>query len=132
MWFQYLFYFLYKHYNREQWKDQNFPLLSSIIVIAVLQMVNFLVLRDLVIFHIQKGRYVYFSNEILIVPTIFIGSNYLYFTHNKRYKEIIKKFSKLTKEENRSFRAFSLGYIILSAVFVVLMGYTVRNNIRFW
>lgn len=133
MWYHYFFYSQFKYYSNSKWKDESAPpLFSTILFISVLQMMNFLVVRDVIIFHIQKSRYVYFSNETFIVPTIFIAINYLYFTYNKRYKDIIRKFDKRTREENRSFRFISWIYIILSAVFVVLMGYTVRNNIRWW
>ena len=133
MWYHYFFYMQYKYYSESKWKEDAAPaLFSSVIFISVLQMLNFLTIRDLIIFHIQKNSYRYFESETFIIPTIFLIFNYTYFKYNYRYKKIIKKFKKEQKNDHNLYRIVSWVYIILTVIFVIIMGYSVKNNIQWW
>lgn len=123
-----LFYFLYSYYdNTEKWKEAKVPYLSTILVIAVLQMANYLFIRDLILFQFNGIKYHYFESENFIVPTIFIGLNYWYFKRNGLYKQILNKFS----DEKLNFKSVLKCwiYIIMSIVLAIVIGYSVRNNI---
>ncbi|WP_298537966.1 hypothetical protein [uncultured Algibacter sp.] len=128
--YNYLFYFFYSYYDRtEKWKEAKVPFLSSVLVISVLLMFNFLFIRDFITYHLNGYKYQYFEYENLIVPTIFIGLNYWYFKKNDRFKKILNDHKNITNKKNQKFY-LAWTYMILSVVLVILMGYSVRNNIR--
>ena len=130
--YHYLFYFLFSYYNQGKWKEQNFPYLSTVIAIGALLMLNFITLRDLFMFQIYDVRYHYFEYDALIIPTIFLGFNYFYFKRKGLYRKILSQFKAKTKEEKRFYWIASWIYIIITVVSVVTMGYSVRNNIKWW
>ncbi len=131
--YYYFFYFLYSYYDStKKWQEAKVPYLSSILVISVLQMFNYIFIRDLIMFHIRGVKYESFAYENLIVPSIFIVLNYLYFNYNSRSKKILKQFGKRTKEDKRPYWIFSWIYIIVTVILVIAMGYSVRNNIRWF
>lgn len=132
MWFHYFFYFLYNHYGKPKWKEQNIPFFSTVLGIAALQIINFAAVKDFILFHLLNSRNLYFKNDTFIVPTVFIAFNFWYFWHGTRYKHILKQFNNRTKEEKQPYRIVSWIYIVVSILFVILMGYTVRNNIKWW
>ena len=128
--YNYLFYFFYSYYDRtEKWKEAKIPFLSAVLVISVLLMLNFLFIRDFITFQLNGFKYQNFQYENLIIPTIFIGLNYWYFKKNDRFKKILAGYKSVTDKKSSKFY-WAWTYIILSVVLVVLMGYSVRNNIR--
>ena len=92
-------------------------------------MFNFLFIRDLITFHINGLKHQYFQYENLIVPTIFIGLNYWYFKKNDRFKKILTDYENMADRKNSKFY-LAWTYMILSVALVILMGYSIRNNIR--
>ena len=130
--YHYLFYFFYNYYDRtERWKEAKIPFLSTILVISVLLMFNFLFIRDFITFHLNGFRYHYFQYENFIVPTIFIGLNYWYFKKNDRFKKILTDHKNITENKKSKFY-IAWTYMILSVTLLILMGYSVRNNIRWF
>ena len=127
--YHYLFYFFYKYYNRPKWKEKNFPFFSTVLVISALLMLNFLFIRDLIAFQLNGIRYKHFPNENFFVPTIFIAMNYWYFKKNDRFKKILTFHRNTSKKNNLKFYTTWV-YIVLSVVLVIIMGYCIRNNIR--
>jgi hypothetical protein len=92
-------------------------------------MFNFLFIRDFITFQLNGFRYRNFQYENLIIPTIFIGLNYWYFKKNDRFKKILTDHKNITNKKNSKFY-LAWTYLILSVALVILMGYSVRNNIR--
>jgi hypothetical protein len=126
-----LFYFLYSYYDKtEKWKETKVPYLSTILVIAVLQMANYLFIRDLIYFQFNGQKYSQFAYENFIIPTIFIGFNYWYFKRNGLYKQILNKFS--VKKLNLISNLTCWIYIIISIALAIAVGYSVRNNIKWF
>ncbi|RIA10172.1 hypothetical protein OE09_2026 [Flavobacteriaceae bacterium MAR_2010_72] len=131
--YNYFFYFLYSHFDKPKWKEVNFPYLSTILAIASLQMLNFLFIRDLIYFQINGIKYKWIENEELIVPTLFIAFNFLYFKNKGRHKKILANYRKQKKNESRPLVFYiSWLYIILSVVLAVAMVYSVRNFIKWF
>ncbi|SDR65939.1 hypothetical protein SAMN04488552_0216 [Christiangramia echinicola] len=131
--YNYLFYFLYSYYNKtDKWNTANIPYLSTILVISVLQMFNYLFLRDLISYQIFNEKYSSFKFENLIVPTIFIAIDYWFFQRKNLYKSILNRFSKLPKSEKRKRNILSWLYILVSIVLVIIIGYSIRENLKFW
>ena len=109
--YDYLFYFFYSYYDRtEKWKEAKVPFLSSVLVISVLLMFNFLFIRDFITYHLN-------------------GYKYQYFKKNNRFKKILNDYKNLSDKRNQKFY-WAWAYMILSVLLVILMGYSVRNNIR--
>ena len=128
--YNYLFYFFYSYYDRtEKWKEAKIPFLSTVLILSVLLMFNFLFIRDLLTYHLNGFKYESFKYENLLVPSIFIGLNYWYFKSNDRYKSTLKNYNQ-ARNKNQTKFYLSWGYIILSVAFLILMGYSIRNNIR--
>jgi hypothetical protein len=131
--YNYLFYFLYSYYNKtDKWNTAKIPYLSTILVISVLQMFNYLFLRDLISYQIFNEKYSSFKFENLIVPTIFIAINYWFFQRKNLYKSILNRFSKLPKSEKSKRNILSWLYILVSIVLVIIIGYSIRENLKFW
>lgn len=128
--YNYLFYFFYNYYDRtEKWKEAKVPFLSTVLIISVLLMFNFLFIRDFITYQWRGIKYESFLYENLVVPTIFIGLNYWYFKSNDRFKKILTNYKK-TADKNRTKFYVAWAYIILSVALLILMGYSVRNNIK--
>lgn len=131
--YRYFFYFLYSYYdNTQKWKEAKIPYLSTILVISVLQMFNYLFLRDLILFQIQGIKYKVFSNENFIIPTLFIGFNYWFFKRKDLYLKIQKQFVNNPLERTHPYWVVSWVYLVLSIAALILMGYSVKNNIRWF
>lgn len=130
--YNYLFYFFYSYYNRtEKWKEAKVPFFSTILVISVLLMFNFLFIRDFITFHLNGFRYQNFQYENFIVPTIFIGLNYWYFKKDDRFKRILSCHKNTKNKKNLKFY-LAWSYMILSVVLLVLMGLSIKNNVRWF
>lgn len=128
--YNYLFYFFYNYYDRTvKWREAKAPFLSSVLIISVLLMFNFLFIRDFITYQLTGIKYESFPYENLVVPTIFIGLNYWYFKNNDRFKKILIDYKKNT-DKNRIRFYLAWTYIILSVALLILMGYSVRNNIK--
>ncbi len=128
--YNYLFYFFYSYYDRtEKWKETKVPFLSAVLIISVLLMFNFLFIRDFITFQLNGYKYQNFQFENLIIPTLFIGLNYWYFKKNDRFKRILTDYKNVTDKKSSKFY-LAWAYIILSVVLVIMMGYSVRNNIK--
>ena len=85
--FHYLFYFFYSYYDDNKWEGK-IPYFSTVVVISVLLMSNYLFIRDFLTYQVNGFKYQTFENENFIVPTIFLGFNYWYFkkdNHSKKY-----------------------------------------------
>lgn len=128
--YHYLFYFFYTYYDRtEKWKEAKVPFLSTILIMSVLFMFNFLFIRDFIAFQLNGSKYESFRYENFVVPTLFIGLNYAYFKSNNRFKKILTYYKKTTNKKPIAFY-LAWAYIMLSVVLVIGMGYSIRNNSR--
>ena len=128
--YNYLFYFFYSYYDRtEKWKEAKVPFISAVLVMSVLFMFNYLFIRDFIIYHLNGFKYKTFQYEYLIIPTILIGLNYWYFKKNDRFKKILIDYEDVKNNKSSRFY-YAWAYIILSVVLVIMMGYSVRNNIK--
>lgn len=129
--YNYLFYFFYCYYDKpDKWKEmKTSPFFSTVLVLSVLLMFNFLFIRDFITYQLNGIKYEHFRYENLVVPTIFIGFNFWYFKNNNRFKRIIKNYRNSTYNNKTKFY-LAWSYMILSIVLLVLMGYSVRNNIK--
>lgn len=128
--YNYLFYFFYSYYDRtEKWKEAKVPFISTVLVMSVLLMFNYLFIRDFITYHLNGFKYKTFQYENLIIPTIFIGLNYWYFKKNDRFKKILIDYKNVKNKKSSRFY-YAWAYIILSVILVIMMGYSVRNNIK--
>lgn len=128
--YNYLFYFFYSYYDRtEKWKEAKVPFISTVLVMSVLLMFNYLFIRDFITYHLNGFKYKTFQYENLIIPTIFIGLNYWYFKKNDRFKKILIDYKNVKNKKSSRFY-YAWAYIILSVALVIMMGYSVRNNIK--
>lgn len=68
------------------------PLYATIIYLAALQMLNFIIIREFITYYIMDFRYRFADYEGVILPTVFLVINYFYFTYDNRYKKIINRY----------------------------------------
>lgn len=128
--YHYLFYFFYSYYDRtNKWDHAKIPFFATVLAISVLVMFNFLFIRDFITYQLNGIKYESFQYENLVIPTIFIGLNYWYFKRNNRFKKILLDYSESADKKRTKFY-WAWIYIALSISLVILMGYSVRNNLR--
>lgn len=110
------------------------PLYATIIYLAALQMLNLIAIRDYITFYFLEYKYKGYDYDTIIEPTFFLAANYFFFTYKKRYKKIVKRYE--NEPINRKHKVYNILfcwiYPILTFVFVIAMGYSVRNNIWLW
>ena len=95
MWYNYLFYRQYSYYSGYKNMDEVAPpLYATVIYLAALQMLNFIVIREFITYYFFGFKYSFADYEGVILPTFFLVVNYFYFTYDKRHKKIIKRFEK--------------------------------------
>lgn len=93
MLYYYFFYRQYKYYSSYKAMDEVAPpLYATIIYLAALQMLNFIIIREFITYYIMGFRYRFADYEGVILPTVFLVINYFYFTYNNRYKKIINRY----------------------------------------
>lgn len=127
--YNYLFYFLYSYYNNtKKWSDSKAPFFSSILVISTLIGLNFLSLRDIYLFQLNGIKNIIPKYEFLLVPSIIIILNFLYFKHNNRYLKILKEYKDDRKNQYR--KVFIIIYIILTILLAIITAYSHRNNLK--
>lgn len=115
MWYHYFFYRQYRYYSNYKNMDEVAPpLYATIIYLAALQMLNFIIIREFVTYCIMGFKYRFADYEGVILPTIFLAANYFFFTHKKRYKKIIKRYEKEPVEGKYKF------YIVLNWLYPIL------------
>ncbi len=110
------------------------PLYATIIYLAALQMLNFIMLREFVTYYIMDFKYRFADYEAVMLPTFFLAVNYFYFTYDKRYKKIVKRYEKeLVTGKHKVYNIiFCWVYPILTFVLLVVIGYSTKNQIRLW
>lgn len=96
------------------------PLYATIIYLAALQMLNFIIIREFVTYYIMGFKYRFADYEGVILPTIFLAINYFYFTYNNRYKKIIKRYEKEPVTEKHKVYNIVLSWIYPIVTFALL------------
>lgn len=97
------------------------PLYATIIYISALQMLNFIILREVLYSNILGAKYNFGNYEEIILPTIFLALNYLYFTYDSKYKKILNHYDNQAVTKKHKFYNFLFCWIYPIVTFSLLI-----------
>ncbi len=129
--------FFYINYNItfKLFKNKEYPVFSSIVVITFYQVFTLLFILDFILFQILDRRDVVLErSEILgfIIITIILIFNYFYFHKKERYKKIINKYNEVNKQKVNLYYTISIVYMIFIILLNIYSVYSIKNNIHWW
>ena len=123
--FEYIFYRL-NWWNRKIVKGN---LVHDILGISFFHVLNIYSIADLIYILLFTNSdfepFFKYTRIICLVPFLF---NSYYFLNNKYYESIIEKFDKISNEERKRNDLYLIIYMILSVVFIFLLGIIIRND----
>ncbi len=129
MWYNYFFYRQFLYYSGYKNLDEVAPpLYATIIYLAALQMLNFIIIREFVTYYILGYKYRFADYEGVLLPTIFLAVNYFYFTYNKRHKKIIRHYEKEPKTDKHKTYNFLLCWVYP----IITFGFLFYLIFNFW
>lgn len=116
-------------------KNKDYPIFSTIIVVAFYQIFSILFILDFVLFQILDRRDIILERSKIsgfIVITIILIFNYIYFYNKERYKKILSKYKNLDKEKKTLYNILCITYMVLVIVLNICSIYSFKNNIHWW
>lgn len=114
-------------------KNKDFPVFSTIIIVTFYQIFSLLFVFDFFVFQVLDRRDVIFErNKIIgfLIITIVLIFNYIYFKYENRYSKILDNYKKL--DNKHIYNVVSILYMILVLVLNVYSVYSIKNNIKWF
>ncbi|MAO09569.1 MAG: hypothetical protein CMC07_01400 [Flavobacteriaceae bacterium] len=115
-------------------RNKDYPFLSTILSLVIYQFFTVLFIIDFITFQILKRRDIIMEREItygIILISLLIISNYVFFSHNNRSMKIWNEYLNYNKSKRMKYRLFSYILMITIIILNVFAVYSLRNNI-YW
>lgn len=115
-------------------RNNSYPIVSTIVVVSFYQFFAVLFLFDFLSFQVFDDKSLILQRKKIygfIVISVFLGANYFYFDA-RRQKKVLSDFHKMKRSKKLIYSIFGVLFMIVILALTVLQAYSIKNHISWW
>lgn len=115
-------------------KNNSYPIISTVAVVSMYQFFVLLFLFDFISFQVLNDKSLIIGRNKIYgfsVISILLIANHFYF-NSQRLKIVLKNFNQMKRSTRLRYSILGVFFMMLVIILTVFQAYSIKNNIKWW